>query len=49
MFTMKNEVVGRPIVVSDDFVQSVDRTTCDKLPCEFQQISRTDHYGVINS
>jgi hypothetical protein len=48
MFTMKSEVVGRPSVVSDDLVQSVDQKICERRRftiseplCEFPQISRT--------
>jgi hypothetical protein len=53
MFTMKSEVVGRPSVVSDDLVQSVDKKTCDRrrftisdLSCEFPQISRNVLYDI---
>jgi hypothetical protein len=48
MFTMKSEVVGRPSVVSDDLVRSVDQKICERqsftiseISCEFPQISRT--------
>jgi hypothetical protein len=56
MFTMKSEVVGRPSVVSDDFVQIVGkkrkkierrRFTISELSCEFQQISHTVLYEII--
>jgi hypothetical protein len=30
MFTMKSEVVGRPSVVSDDLVESVDQKICER-------------------
>jgi hypothetical protein len=46
---MKNKVVGRPSVVSDDLVQIVDQKICGRwrftiselLSDEFPQISRT--------
>jgi hypothetical protein len=48
MFTMKNEVVGRPSVVSDDFDHSVAQKVCERrrftiseFSCEFSQISHT--------
>jgi hypothetical protein len=54
MFTMKSEVVGRPSVVSDNHVQSVDqkisvrlRFTISELSCEFPQISRNLLYEII--
>jgi hypothetical protein len=53
MFTIKSEVVGRPSVVSDDFVQSADQIcerrlfTISELSCEFPQISRTLLYEII--
>jgi hypothetical protein len=54
MFTMKSEVVGRPSVVSDDLVQSVDqeifgrrRFTISELSSVFPQISRTLLYEII--
>jgi hypothetical protein len=54
MFTMKSEAVGRPSVVSDDLVQSVDQKICDRqrftiseLSCEFPQISCTYLYEII--
>jgi hypothetical protein len=54
MFNTKSEVVGRPSVVSDDLVQSVDQNICERwhftiseLSCEFPQISRTLLYEII--
>jgi hypothetical protein len=51
MLMIKSEVVGRPSVVSDDLVQSVDQKICERwcftiseLPCEFPQISHTVPY-----
>jgi hypothetical protein len=40
MLVMKSEVVGRPSVVTDDFVQSFDKKMSE-VSCEFQQISCT--------
>jgi hypothetical protein len=36
MFTMKIEVVGRPSVVSDDLVQSVDQKFANDGASQFQ-------------
>jgi hypothetical protein len=54
IFTMKREMVGRPSVVSDYLVQSVDQKICEnrrfktsEFPCEFPQISRTVLYEII--
>jgi hypothetical protein len=54
MFTVKSEVVGRPSLMSDDLVQSVDQKLCERqrftipeLSCEFPQISRTLVYEII--
>jgi oligoribonuclease (3'-5' exoribonuclease) len=54
MFTMKCEVIGRPSIVSDDFVQGVDQKICGRrrftiseLSCEFPQISRIVLYKII--
>jgi hypothetical protein len=54
LFTMKSEVVGRPSVVSDDLVQSVDQKICVRLrfttsefSCEFPHISLTLLYKII--
>jgi hypothetical protein len=54
MFTLKNEVVGRPYVVSDDLVQSADQKICEErrftnpeVSCEFPQISSTVLYKII--
>jgi hypothetical protein len=51
---MKNEVVGRPYVLSDDLVQSVDQKICERrcfsiseLSCEFPQISRAVLYEIM--
>jgi hypothetical protein len=48
MFTMKSEVVSLQSEVSDDLVQGVGQTTCERwrftnseLSCEFPQISCT--------
>jgi hypothetical protein len=56
MFMMKSEVVGRPSVVSDDLVQSVDENICEsrrftisKVSCEFPQISLTILYQIITA
>jgi hypothetical protein len=45
---------GRPSVVSDDLVQSVDQKICERwrftipeISCEFPQISRTVLYEII--
>jgi hypothetical protein len=45
---------GRPFVVSDDLVQSVDQNICDRwrfkiseLACKFPQISLTFLYDII--
>jgi hypothetical protein len=45
---------GRPSVVSDDLVQSVDQNICERrqftiseLSCKFLQISRTVLYEII--
>jgi hypothetical protein len=45
---------GRPSVVSDDLVQSVDHKICERrrftiseVSCEFSQISRTLLYEII--
>jgi hypothetical protein len=50
MFTMKSEMVGRPSVVSDDVVQSVDQKSCERrrftipeLSCDFLQSLRDYH------
>jgi hypothetical protein len=52
-FTMKSEVVGRPVALSDDLVQSVEQINCERrlfaiseLSCEFPQISRTLLYSL---
>jgi hypothetical protein len=48
MFTIKNEVVGWPSVVSDDLVQSERRRfTISEKPCEFPQISRSFSCEII--
>jgi hypothetical protein len=54
MLTMKSELVGCPSVVSDDLVQSVDQTICERgrftfseHSREFPQISRTVLYEII--
>jgi hypothetical protein len=54
MFTMKSEVFGRPSVVSDDLVHSVEQKICERrrftiseLSCEFQQISRNLLYEIM--
>jgi hypothetical protein len=51
---MKSEVVGRPSVMNDDLVQSVDQRICETwcftisdVLCEFPQISCTVLYGII--
>jgi hypothetical protein len=51
---MKSEAVGRPSVVSDDLVQSVDQKICERrsfmiseLSCEFPQISCILLYEII--
>jgi transposase len=45
---------GRPYVVSDDLVQSVDQKICERrcftiseLSCEFRHISNTIFYEII--
>jgi hypothetical protein len=30
MFMMKNKVIGKPSVMSDDFVQSIDQKICER-------------------
>jgi hypothetical protein len=54
MFMMKSEMVGRPSVVSDDFVEKGDqkigerwRFTITELSCEFPEISHTVLYEII--
>jgi hypothetical protein len=54
MFSTKCEVVGRPSVVSDDLVQSVDQKICERrrftiseLSCEFPENSRALLYEII--
>jgi hypothetical protein len=54
MFVIQSEVVGRPSVVSDDLVQSVDPKNCERrrftiseVSCEFTQILRTVLYEII--
>jgi hypothetical protein len=54
MVTMKSEVVGRPCLVSDDLVQSVDQKICEsrrftisELSSEFPQISCIVLYEII--
>jgi hypothetical protein len=49
------EQSGRPAVVSDDLVQSVDQKICERqgfkiseLSCEFPQISSTLLYEIIS-
>jgi oligoribonuclease (3'-5' exoribonuclease) len=54
MFTMKSEVVGRPSIVKDDPVQSVDQKICERrgfkisaLSRDFSQISRLFVYEIV--
>jgi hypothetical protein len=54
MLMMKSEVVGQPSVVSDDLVQSVDKTICERhhfsisgLLRQFPQISHIVLYEII--
>jgi hypothetical protein len=54
MFMMKSGVIGRPSVVSDDLVRSVDQKICERrrftiseFSCEFPQISYTLLYETI--
>jgi hypothetical protein len=51
---MKSEVVGKPSVVSDDLVQSVDQEisgrqhfTISEFSCEFPQVSLTVLFKII--
>jgi hypothetical protein len=43
MFTMKSEVVGRPSVVSDDLVQSVDQKLVKDSAPQFQNFCVNFH------
>jgi oligoribonuclease (3'-5' exoribonuclease) len=54
IFTIKREVLGRPSVVNNDFVQSVDQEICERRRfiisehlCEFPQILRIFLYKMI--
>jgi hypothetical protein len=47
---------GRPSIVSDDIVQSIDKNNCEKrrftiseLSCEFPHISRIILYEIITA
>jgi hypothetical protein len=41
-FTMRNEVVSRPYVVSDDPVQSVDQNICEGQGFTISELSRDE-------